>query len=225
VDRTETTSTNPSSTRRRPRFMLAALIGILALFLAACPEEDPEIVEEDDAPAVEDEVEDPGIALDERCTNEEAGYEVDHPADWDVFEGEELADCSAFDPDEVIFDLHAEVPLAAAIQIRATGDDLETVVEGLEERGYDVTSEEQFTVDGTPAVRVEAEVTEDGVFPAGTQLYEYYIERDEGTTIVATANDYREDEERDLDEFREVLDGMIASFEHVEIEADFEEEG
>lgn len=217
----------PRTTRSTSRWtLLTALIGVLALVLAACPADDTDepAVEDDGEPAAEEGVEvddDLAAQLDATCNNPQLGYDVDHPGDWDVFEDDALAPCSAFHEEEVVFDLNADHPLDTAIQIRGTSGDLDTVTEDL--ANEDETSRDEVSVDGERAYVIESDATADGVYPEGTQLYSYYIERD-GQVIVATANDGIE-EDVDFDERRDVLDAMMASLEWGEIEADFEEEG
>lgn len=189
----------------RNRLLLPALLGVLALLIAACPEDGPAIVEDPDDAAVEDET---GVGLDTSCTNDAVGYTVEHPGDWVVNEGDGLPACSAFDPESVDIPDATEIPFEIAVVIREARIGIGTAadIDGAEE-----LSREETTVDGRDAVIVEAEGTGDFFFPEGLTFTRYHVDLGH-TTLIGVTFDV-DDADLTYEERRDVLAAMMASLE------------
>jgi hypothetical protein len=143
-----------------------------------------------------------------RCTNTELGFSIGYPGSWhttDVFDGRQDPSFGCrwfspqpFGPDGNVVAEGWGYPLEVAV-----GGSI--VVELLELRAPEierVLTEEELTVDGRRAVRVEYETRLDPVADAGRH-YQYLIELDgESTLIVHTTEtrgiegDYGENKER-----------------------------
>ncbi len=140
------------------------------------------------------------------CANEEDGFVVHYPADWHTNSGEVATECSYFNPEPF------EVPEAteffgAAIDIRREPADLEAIAG--EDPATRVVESEEVQVAGRPAVRRETEATGRALLPEGTRTYQYLVDVDGETLVLAT---------HDLDDHhfaqaREVLDDMAATLE------------
>jgi hypothetical protein len=201
--------------RRRPlgalplRASWIVLLAAIALALAACPEEAPIVEETPDAlpePAER-------VALDERCANEEWGYEIGYPSGWVTNDDNLLPACSAFDPEEVVIDLGAEIAIDAAIHLQLSPQRYETLI--AETPGRDEVSREDVVVDGHTATILHWRATAGApMFPSGTHVYAYFIELDRGT-LVATTTDLAGQEK--FDEHRSVLDTMMAEIDLEEV--------
>jgi hypothetical protein len=135
------------------------------------------------------------------CTNAELGYAVAFPIGWYVNErvdGGELDDvaaCRFFSPQD--FEVRPQSEVAGiAISISAQSDG---------PRGGTPT-----TVGGKPAFVTETETQEDGVEPAGTRHYDYWIEIGPDTWLLADTSD-APSSVGDFEDNKMVLDEMMAS--------------
>lgn len=121
------------------------------------------------------------------CTNEEHGYTVEHPEDWQTNDGVVLPPCSLFDPGEVEVERGTEIPLDIAVAIRVEPVSLERITRG--GRGEEELDREEATAAGRDAVRREVEATGDALRPAGLRSTFWYVSLDEGQTLVASTHD------------------------------------
>lgn len=141
------------------------------------------------------------------CTNEEAGFTVQYPADWHPNEGDVAQPCTFFDPEPF------EVPEAteffgAAISVRREPIAAEDLVEGPDPT-REVLEREETEVAGQRAFRVESESTGDGLLDAGVRFYQVVVVLDGDSLIVETYDLDDHDYERN----REVADEMADSLE------------
>lgn len=208
--------------------LLVALVGVLALVLAGCPEDVTETP--DDEPAVDDEtpVEVPedtpadeptdDVALTASCTNEEVGYEVSYPDDWVVNE-EGLPPCSAFDPEDVAIPEVGEIPADIAVVIHENRVEFERATDFESDPGVEVISAEETTVDGRTAILAELEHTGEGLYPEGWTSYAYHIDLDP-FTLQAVTHDIEEAGPPTYEERRDILDAMVDSLSFVDVAPD-----
>jgi hypothetical protein len=199
--------------RTRRRWLLTfALVAVMALLLAACPEDDAIVEDDNDVPEPTAEVD-----LAQSCENEQWGYTVDYPGDWVTNEDEDdvLPPCSAFDPDAVEIDLAGERPIDATIVFNRSAQSYEHRI--AERADQDEMSREEATVDGHEATVIQYEATgRSATFPQGTQVYAYYINLEGATLIVTTA--VVNGDETAFDEAQDVLDAMMASIDIYEVD-------
>jgi hypothetical protein len=199
--------------RERSRWFLPAiLVSAMALVLAACPEDEP-IVEDDPDPTPPEEE----VALDASCTNEEVGYEVDYPAEWNVNEDNIIPACSVFDPGRAELPEVGEIPADLAVVIREQRVEFDRVTDFEGDPTIEVLSQEETTVDGRSAYVVEYEHTGEGMYPEGMVTYGYFVNI-EPFTLTAITHDLEEAEPPSYDERKEILDAMMASLTFIEAE-------
>ena len=143
----------------------------------------------------------------QRCTNEQDGYSVEFPADWQT-NSDDPPTCSFFDPEPIMVpERPRDVAGLAAISIRrepvafsrVTGEDPATRV----------VERADAEVAGRPAVRRVTESTGEGLLPEGRRSYEYLVDLD-GETLIASTLDGGG---RDFAANRERLDEMMRSLE------------
>jgi hypothetical protein len=190
----------PHTTMHR---FFAGIALCLPLAIAACPQRDaPESPPAaPDTPAMEPA--DPVLAQTERCTDPDAGFRIEYPAGWRTNPGEVMPACSLFDPEPIRIEPATELPFDIAVTIRRENVAFATVT--AEQPHRRELLREELPVDGRRAVRMETELTEDMLRPAGSRSYRYYVEMD-GTTLIAETHDAG-----DLDYGRKqrILDGMV----------------
>jgi hypothetical protein len=203
---------------RFARIGLAAFLA--AALLAACgADDDQEVQPPQEAPPAETEPPDTDPVETEpvetepadppaetaSCTNEDAGYTVQYPADWHPNEGDVAQPCSFFDPEPF------EVPEAteffgAAISVRREPIAAEDLVEGPDPT-REVLEREETEIAGQRAFRIESESTGDGLLEAGVRYYQVIVVVDGESLIVET---YDLDE-HDYEQNREVVDELAES--------------
>lgn len=146
-----------------------------------------------------------------RCTNDVVGYSIGYPGDWfttDVFDGQ--ADpanaCMWFQPEP--FGPEGNVvsegwgyPLEVAVRDASIDDELGRL---LDPEVAQTIDQEELTIDGHRAVRVEYETLVDVIAEPGLH-YSYLVELDPETTIVVHTTDTRGIVE-DYDEAKSVVD-------------------
>jgi hypothetical protein len=195
------------------RVALALLLSAALLAFAACgADEEPEVQPPEAPPPAETEPPEPDPAETDdlaaetiTCTNEEAGYTVEYPADWHTNEGDGPQACSYFDPEPI------EVPEAteffgAAVLVSREPVAAEDLVEGPDPT-REVLEREETEVAGQRAFRIESESTGDGLLDAGVRYYEIVVVLD-GESLILSTYDL---EEHDYERNREVVDEMAAS--------------
>lgn len=139
--------------------------------------------------------------LSQECTNPDFGYTVGFPAGWYVNEhvdGGELDDvaaCRFFSPQD--FEVRPQAGISGiAIAI------------GAEHSGPPGGRTPETTVGGKPAYVTETTTEEDGLEPAGTRHYDYWIEIGPDTWLVAGTSD-APTSVGDYEDNKVVLDAMM----------------
>jgi hypothetical protein len=193
-----------------PMNRMTVPLALLALVtLAACPARDapdpPAAAPETPAaaPAVAARPADPAMARTATCTSPELGFRVEHPADWQVNPGDVMPECSLFDPSPIRIEPGTELPFDIAVTIRHEPIEFERVVGA--QMGRRELLREETEVDGRRAVRMETELTQDLLRPAGSRAYHYFVELGDRTLIAETYDLGELDYERK----RRILDGMV----------------
>ncbi len=142
-----------------------------------------------------------------RCTNDQAGYSIEYPADWHT-NADEPPTCTYFDPEPIeLPERPRDVAGLAAISIRREPVAFSRVTG--QDRGTRVIERAELEIARRPAVRRLIEATGQALLPEGRRSYQYLVNLD-GQTLIATA-DGRDD--RDFDANRELLDEMMRTLE------------
>jgi hypothetical protein len=143
------------------------------------------------------------------CSNDDEGFTVEHPPDWETNDGSVMSRCSLFDPEPIEVEPATEIPLdiAVTITVEPTGPD-----RILEAADAEELSREESTIDGHEAVRQETRATGDAMLPAGTLTTQWVVTLDDGA-LVARTHDVGEPP---YEESQEVLDRMV---EHLTVHA------
>jgi len=135
------------------------------------------------------------------CSNDEFDYTIGVPTGWyanEHVEGGELDDvsgCRFFSPED--FSVQPQSGLA-------------DVAIGITPQRTEPEGGTATTVGGRPAVVTETQTVEDGMEPAGTRHYDYWIELGEGLWLVAGTSD-APNFVGDYEQNRETLDAMMDS--------------
>jgi hypothetical protein len=143
--------------------------------------------------------------LSQECANPEFDFTVAFPAGWYVnqhVEGgdlEDVAACRFFSPHD--FAVRPQAGIAGV-----------AVAIGGEASGPPGARTPATTVGGKPAYVIETTTEEDGIEPAGTRHYDYWIEIGPDSWLVAGTSD-APTSAGDYEENREILDAMMATLE------------
>lgn len=144
----------------------------------------------------------------QRCENDELRFAVTYPGDWwanpriDGDGPQPIPACTYFAPDEVDLQPGTDDLTGVAIRFDLVGPDVS--------RSGEVISEDQVTVDGRIAVRVELEPQpQPGFVPEGARIFRYLVPLN-GSDLVATADDIHHDA---YEENKEILDRMMQTIE------------
>lgn len=180
-----------------PMFLLAALAG--------CPRESPEDQRGagTDSPAVVPDTSVLGRTTE--CTNTDMRYRIEYPAAWQTNTGDVVSACSLFDPDSIRVPPYSELPYDIAVAVRREQVDFDTLTGP--QLGSRELSREATTVAGRPAVRRELESTGEGLLPQGRRAYQYVIDLDGASLILAT----HDIGDLPYAEKRRVLDAMVGT--------------
>lgn len=141
----------------------------------------------------------------ESCPNQEIGFTIEYPAGWHTNPGDAMPQCSLFDPDPIEIEPATELPFDIAVAMRHETTPLATLTG--EQRGRRVLLQEDTSVNGRRAARMEIETTEDLLRPAGSRTYGYYVDL-EDATLVAETHDVGE---LAYDRKQRILDAMVAT--------------
>ena len=146
-----------------------------------------------------------------RCTNDVVGYSIGYPGDWfttDVLHGtpDPANACRWFSPDPFGPDGNVVsegwgYPLEVAVRDAALDDELGRL---LDPEVAETVEQEELTIDGNRAVRLEYETLVDVIAEPGLH-YSYLVELDPETTIVVHTTETRGIVE-DYDEAKSVVD-------------------
>lgn len=145
--------------------------------------------------------------LTQECTNPD-GFSVAYPDGWVTNEEAEddLPPCSLFDPDPDQLRVEGkEIPLDVAVSVQLEAVPFEEMLRAGEHT--EELERRESTVDGRDAVRLELRHTGEGLYPEGTLLTMWMIDRD-GVTFVARSADVGEPE---YSRTQEILDQMVDS--------------
>lgn len=201
-----------------PRIALALLATLGVLTLSACGGDDEPEVQPPEAPVTETEPPDTGgeegpaetepdpAGETSSCTNGEAGYALEYPADWHTNEGDGVAPCSFFEPEP--FEVPEATEFFPAVSVSREPVAAEQVVEGPDPT-REVLEREETEVAGRRAFRMEARTTGEGLLDAGVRYHQVVVDV-EGESLILSTYDL---EDRDYERNREVLDGMVDSLE------------
>ncbi|EAZ88390.1 hypothetical protein [Crocosphaera chwakensis] len=150
------------------------------------------------------------INLDQTCTNEKVGYQVNYPQNWQTNSGDVMNDCQVFDPNS------AKVPeqtesISKAIYLRVEENTPFDLV-SQENLGEQHLSKETLTIDSYQAVAVESESTGRAMLPKGQRNYSYIVDLGNRTFIATTYdvpnNNYTKN--------KQILDDMLKTIEFSE---------
>jgi hypothetical protein len=110
-----------------------------------------------------------------RCSNSAGRYSIGYPSSWKTNTGNGVEPCRFFHPTPFAVQPHSEEPLVA-ISVKREPMTLDTFVQGNMGSSYEVLQQEQLTLAGRPAVRLELRATsESPLLPPGTREYLYAI--------------------------------------------------
>ena len=151
-----------------------------------------------------------------RCTNDEAGYSVDYPADWWANGAvvpepglTPIAPCVAFAEAPVELIPNSQLPPSVSISGGITEPPPDDATQPVE-----ILSSRQTQVAGRAAEIVETRWTEDVFFfRAGDRLYEYRIELANGQTLLFSTHMNELIDDVTFDRYKEVLDTMMETLE------------
>ena len=156
----------------------------------------------------------------QECENEELGYEVGYPEDWwanERIEPDEptltpIPECMYFAREPVDLQPNAGLPGGLAVHFDVR-EGQEAVDPELMESYGEILGQDDDTVDGRPATVWETEATNGTSFtPAGSRTYQYVIELEDGSQLVAITDSVHQDEE-DYEATKPILDAMMDSLE------------
>ena len=151
-----------------------------------------------------------------RCTNDEAGYSVDYPADWWANEPvvpepglTPIAPCVAFAEAPVELIPNSQLPPSVSISGGITEPPPPDATQPIE-----ILSSRDTDVAGRPAEVIEMRWTEDVLFfRAGDRLYEYRIELPTGQTLLFSTHMNELIDAATYDGYKSVLDKMMETLE------------
>ena len=213
-----TTMTGSHGMTRTSQLLPLTIVLALAPALAGCPADEPPDQPPDTPPT--DTPAPPGTepppappdhtVLEQSCTNQQYGFQVDYPAGWVVNQADGLPPCSAFDPEDASMPTAAEIPRDIAIVIRRDDVAFETVTDFDSDFTVRAVSREETTVAGRPAVVAEIEHTGDGMYQEGDRHYGYYVDLD-GRTLIGITHGIDAADPPAYQERQRILDAMMNS--------------
>lgn len=154
----------------------------------------------------------PGGVAAQTCRTEVDGYAVDYPGDWHVNDPDEDAPCRWFHPEP--FDLpEAQDEVGIAIHLSFAPDGFENLRERTDDGPEEILDEQERTVAGGPALRLETRITEEALLPEGTRTTQWMVDFGARTMVATTTEAARAGE---YGENVEVLDGMMRSLRRVD---------
>jgi hypothetical protein len=176
---------------------LLALFVAASLVLAGCADGDDDATGGDTPTTTEP---DPPSWVE--CSNDDEGFTVEHPPDWETNDGSVMSRCSLFDPEPIEVEPATEIPLDIAVTITVEPTEPDRI---LDAAGAEELSREESTVDGREAVRQETRATGDALAPEGTLTTRWVVTLDDGA-LVARTHDVGEPP---YEESQAVLDQMV----------------
>ncbi|MEC4818238.1 MAG: S-layer homology domain-containing protein [Scytonema sp. PMC 1069.18] len=150
------------------------------------------------------------ISLGQRCTNDQIGYAVSYPNNWQTNSGEVVNQCEVFDSESIQLEPYTE-DFDEAVYF-----DLEKVsfdrLANPDSRSANVISRREITIDGRQAVVIETEATGFGLLPEGRLSYKYVIDFGDRTLVATTYDVPNQDYQRN----KQVLDRMVDSLDLIQ---------
>ncbi|WP_375769246.1 hypothetical protein NR798_47525 [Archangium gephyra] len=121
-----------------------------------------------------------------RCSNPASRYSIAYPSAWRTNTGNAVEPCRFFHPTAFEVQPQSEEPLVA-ISVKREPMTLESFVQGNTSSSSDVLQQEQLTLAGRPAVRLELRATQESpLLPPGTREYLYAIGDGDSVVRVST---------------------------------------
>lgn len=185
-----------------PRWLAAATTAVL-LAASACASEDP--VDSGPTPPPVRE------AVWNSCTNPAGAYAIDYPQEWHTNDADGLEPCRVFDPEPVeLAERPQEIAITHGVIIGVEDVAFGTFTSA--DAGFEVIDEEQVEVDLQRAVRQELVATGQGLYPEGTELTRYAVDRNGETLVAQTFKAGELPYQRKV----QVLDEMMSELEFLE---------
>lgn len=179
---------------------LLAIAASFALVIAACGDDDVDVVEV----PVEENGDDDAEAW-RSCENASDGYTIEYPGDWRTNDGDVMEPCSLFDPEPIDAAEDTEIPLDLAVIITVDPVDFDDA--SAPDPFQDELDRETATVDDRSAVRLEVVGTGEGFLPEGVEATRWLVDL-QGRTLSAATYDVGDPP---YDESQRVLDDMIGT--------------
>ena len=150
---------------------------------------------------------DDSIAFNQTCVNNDIGYRVSYPQDWQTNSGKVIDRCRVFDPHSAIVPKYTEsTDKAIYIWIEKNVSFASITQEDVSERHL---SKQDTAISGDRAVIVESESTGEALLREGIRKYSYIIDLGDATLIATTyditGNDYQKN--------KQILDRMMNTIE------------
>ncbi|MGZ3461374.1 MAG: hypothetical protein ACXU86_23025 [Archangium sp.] len=145
-----------------------------------------------------------------RCVNKDSGYSIAYPVDWKTNTGGTgpVESCRLFHPAAVPMEPGTEEP-PLAVSVKREAIPFDSFLHGNTGPGAEVVQQEQLTLAGQPAVRLEVRSTEQSTLPPGTLQYLYAVKDGDGVVRVGTVDAPGLDYEHD----KTVVDQMVKTLE------------
>ncbi|MFA9446722.1 S-layer homology domain-containing protein [Egicoccus sp. AB-alg6-2] len=141
------------------------------------------------------------------CTSARDGYTVSLPAGWRTNAGDIVPRCTVFHTERFVLEPHSEIPGGLAVHLGTAPMDHE---EAADEATRAERGRRTDTAGGRTAIVVEAVDDGEGLYPAGTLVYTWYIDAPDtaaAPTLIARTTSLA----RDYEANKRALDGMMAS--------------
>ncbi|WGV24033.1 S-layer homology domain-containing protein [Halotia branconii] len=146
------------------------------------------------------------IRLGQTCTNEQIGYTISYPTNWQANSGQVVNQCQVFDSKSIKLPKNSE-DFDETVYIRLENISFNQLVNNTDSRTSQTLSRRQINVDDRQAVAIESEATGFGLLPKGRRFYRYLIDMNGKTLIAVTYDVPNQNYQRN----KQVLDQMVTS--------------
>lgn len=127
------------------------------------------------------------LALNQTCTNNNIGYQVSYPQDWQTNSGKVIERCQVFDPRSATVPLYTE-STDKAIYLRGEKNvSFESIAK--EDLGEEHLSSKTVDLANNHAVVIESKSTGKALLSKGIRKYSYIVDLGNKTTLIATTYD------------------------------------
>ncbi len=147
------------------------------------------------------------ISLGQSCTNEQIGYTVNFPQNWQTNSGSVVNQCQVFDSDAIQLE-EATEDFDEAVYLRQENIAFDRLA-NTDSRSSRTLSRRQTTINGRQAVVIESESTGIGLLPEGRRFYRYLVDLGTNTLVAVTYDVPNQDYQRN----KQILDRMMNSIE------------